>query len=69
MNYTELVAAINSYTENEYATTDVNTFIKNAEQRIYNAVQIPDIRKNVTGAISANNKFLEVPTDWLATYR
>ena len=68
MNYTELVAAINSYTENEYATTDVNTFIKNAEQRIYNAVQIPDIRKNVTGTISVNNKFLEVPTDWLATY-
>ena len=68
MTYTELVAAINSYTENDYTTTDVNTFIKNAEQRIYNSAQIPDLRKNVTGAISANNRFLEVPTDWLATY-
>ena len=68
MTYTELVAAINSYTENDYTTTDVNTFIQNAEQRIYNSVQIPDLRKNVTGAISANNRFLEVPTDWLATY-
>ena len=68
MTYTELVAAINSYTENDYTTTDVNTFIKNAEQRIYNSAQIPDLRKNVTGTISANNRFLEVPTDWLATY-
>ena len=68
MTYTELVAAIKSYTENDYTTTDVNTFIQNAEQRIYNSVQIPDLRKNVTGAISANNRFLEVPTDWLATY-
>ena len=38
MTYTELVAAIKSYTENDYTTTDVNTFIKNAEQRIYNTV-------------------------------
>ena len=68
MTYTELVAAIKSYTENDYTTTDVNTFIQNAEQRIYNSVQIPDLRKNVTGTISINNRFLEVPTDWLATY-
>jgi|TARA_R110000824_G_scaffold135372_1_gene298673 hypothetical protein len=68
MNYTELVAAIKSYTENDYTTTDVNTFIQNAEQRIYNAVQIPDLRKNVTGKISSNNKYLEVPDDWLAAY-
>ena len=51
MTYTELVAAIKSYTENDYSTTDVNTFIQNAEQRIHNTVQLPDLRKNVTGTM------------------
>ncbi len=68
MNYTELVAAIKSYTENEYPTVDVNLFIDQAEQRIFNSVQIPDLRKNVTGTMLAGNKYLNVPTDWLATF-
>ena len=68
MNYTELVAAIKSYTENEYPTVDVNLFIEQAEQRIFNSVQIPDLRKNVTGNITAGNKYLNVPSDWLATF-
>ena len=68
MNYTELVAAIKSYTENDYSTADVNTFIQNAEQRIYNTVQIPDLRKNVTGAMSSGNKYFSLPSDWLSTF-
>jgi hypothetical protein len=68
MNYTELVAAIKSYTENEYPTVDVNLFIEQAEQRIFNSVQIPDLRKNVTGTMLAGNKYLNVPTDLLATF-
>tara|TARA_R100000935_G_scaffold7476_6_gene15852 strand:- start:4910 stop:5563 length:654 start_codon:yes stop_codon:yes gene_type:complete len=68
MNYTELVAAIKSYTENEYPTVDVNLFIEQAEQRIFNSVQIPDLRKNVTGNITLGNKYLNVPSDWLATF-
>ena len=68
MNYTELVAAIKSYTENEYPTVDVNLFIDQAEQRIFNSVQIPDLRKNVTGTMAIGNKYLNVPSDWLATF-
>ena len=68
MNYSELVTAVKNYPENQFTTTDINTFIDNAEQRIYNSVEIPAIRKNVTGTTSAGNKYLTVPNDWLATF-
>ena len=68
MNYAELVAAIQSYTENQYSTTDINTFIQNAEQRIYNTVQLPDLRKNVTGNMTSGNKYFSLPSDWLSTF-
>ncbi len=68
MTYTELVAAINQYCENSFTTTDVNTFIDQAEQRIYNSVQLPDLRKNMTGTITSGNKYLNCPSDWLATF-
>jgi len=50
------------------STEQVNTFIKQAEQRIYNSVQFPSIRKNVTGPTTANNKYLSSPSDFLAVY-
>jgi hypothetical protein len=68
MNYAQLLAEIQSYVENIFATDDINTFIQQAEQRIYNSVQIPAIRRNVTGTLSAGNSYLTVPTDWLATF-
>jgi hypothetical protein len=68
MNYAELVAAVEDYTENSFAVADINTFIEQAEQRVYNAVQLPALRKNVTGLTTANNKYLACPADWLATY-
>ena len=68
MNYAQLVAAIQSYTENQYTTTDINTFIQNAEQRIYNTVQLPDLRKNVTGNMTSGNKYFSLPSDWLSTF-
>jgi hypothetical protein len=68
MTYTELVAQIQDYTENTFTTTDINTFITQAEQRIYNTVQLPALRKNVTGSLSVGNKYLAMPTDWLATF-
>jgi hypothetical protein len=68
MNYTQLVDEIESYTENQFQTADINTFIEQAEQRIYNSVQFPAIRKNVTGTLTVNNKYLTCPTDWLATF-
>jgi len=68
MNYTELKDAIESYTENTFTTTELDTFIQQAEQRIYNTVQLAPLRRNVTGNLSANNKYLSAPDDYLSTY-
>lgn len=70
MNYTELKQAIQDYTENTETTfvNNLDDFIKQAEQRIYNEVQIPYLRKNVTGTATASNKYLQTPTDFLASY-
>jgi hypothetical protein len=80
MNYSQLVTAIQSYTENQFpdvyladgstesSTTQINRFIQQAEQRIYNSVQFPSLRKNVTGVTSTGNKYLSCPGDFLASY-
>ena len=80
MNYTQLVAAIESYTENNFpdvvladgstqtSKQQVDLFIKQAEQRIYNSVQFPSLRKNMTGNIQSGNKYLKAPDDFLAVY-
>lgn len=49
-------------------TEQINTFIRQAEQRIYNSVQLPVERKNVTGATTTGNKYLGIPSDWLASF-
>ena len=53
---------------NVNAVTQINTFIIQAEERIYNTVQIPSLRKNVTGNCSSTSKYLACPNDYLATY-
>jgi hypothetical protein len=70
MNYTELKAAIIAYTENQDTSfeTEIPVFVQQAEQRIYNSVQFPSLRKNVTGTTTASNKYLQCPTDFLASY-
>ena len=68
MNYTQLVTAVSDYCENNFPTTDMDTFIRQAEQRIYNTAQPANLRKNVTGTISAGNKYLSAPNDFLSTY-
>jgi hypothetical protein len=68
MNYAALVTAISDYTENTFPTTDMNTFITQAEQRVYNTIQFPSIRKNVTGILTTNNKYLSCPNDFLSPY-
>ena len=81
MNYAELKTAIRGYVENDFPTINLtesstvwtsdeqlDTFIQQAEQRIYNSVQFPSLRKNVTGGTSANNPYLSCPDDFLATY-
>ena len=49
-------------------TTQINTFIQQAEERIYNSVQIPSLRKNVTGTATSGNQYLACPNDYLSTY-
>ena len=80
MTYDELFAAIQSYTENQFpetyladgsavsSTTQINTFITQAEQRIYNTVQFPSLRKNVTGITTSGNKYLSCPSDFLSSF-
>lgn len=76
MNYAQLTAAIKGYAENDFPSTvgsftsadQIATFVREAEQRIYNSVQLPALRKNVTGNATANNKYLTLPSDWLATF-
>jgi hypothetical protein len=70
MDYTALSNAIQAYTENTEAdfVTNIPVFVTQAEQRIYNTVQFPSIRKNVTGVTTVNNKYLQCPLDFLAVY-
>jgi len=66
MNYTELSAAIQAYAENEFpesagaltSAEQIALFVQQAEDRIYNTVQLPALRKNVTGTLTVNNKYL-----------
>jgi hypothetical protein len=68
MNYAELTAAIQDYTENTFTSTELATFVENAEQRIYNTVQLPALRKNVTGLLTSGNKYLAAPSDFLSVF-
>ncbi len=80
MNYQTLSAQIQAFTENTFPDTgtwdgqnvtskqQIDQFIENAEQRIYNTVQFPPLRKNVLGALSASNKYLSTPSDFLSVY-
>lgn len=68
MTYNELVTAVQSYTENTFPTVDMNRMIEQAEQKIYNAVQLPSLRKNVTGTCTTNNKYLSCPLDYLSSF-
>ena len=68
MNYSELTTAIQDYTENTFTSTELATFVEQAEQRIYNSIQFPSLRKNVTGTATLNNKYLACPTDFLSAH-
>jgi hypothetical protein len=70
MTYTELVDAIQEYTENYEATfvANIPLFIQQTETRVYNAVQLPSIRRNSVGVLTPNNKYLSAPIDFLSVY-
>jgi hypothetical protein len=70
MNYVQLYQAIQDYSENTESlfVSNISRFVQEAEDRIYNSVQIPPLRKNVTGTLTASNKYLSCPDDYLSTY-
>jgi len=70
VNYAALTTLIQQYCESTETTfvANIPTFVQLAEERIYNSVQIPAIRRNQTGTLSTNNKYLTLPSDWLATF-
>ena len=68
MTYDELVTAVQDYCENVFSTVDMDTFIRQAEQRIYNVAQPANQRKNVTGTLTAGNKYLQCPVDFLSVF-
>ena len=68
MNYSELQTAVEDSTENTFSATDFATLTKLSEQRIYNAVQLPALRKNVTGTLTQGNAYLSAPTDFLSVF-
>jgi hypothetical protein len=76
MNYTQLTEAIQAYAENDFpesvggltSAEQIAVFVQQAEDRIYNSVQIPVLRKNVTGTLTVNNKYLSCPDDFLSVY-
>jgi hypothetical protein len=68
LTYSQLQTAVEDYTENTFSATDFATMTKVAEQKIYNAVQLPALRKNVTGVLSQGNKYLTTPNDFLSVF-
>ena len=80
MNYVQLSSAIQTYTENQFPDTylsdgtpvtaaeQIARFVQQAEQRIYNTIQFPSLRKNVTGSVTTANKYLSCPDDFLSVY-
>ena len=84
MNYAELLETIKGFCENDFpdtsftdsagnsvsltSTEQVNTFIDQAEQKVFNSVQILNLRKNVTGSLTASNQYLKTPSDWLSNF-
>lgn len=70
MNYATLVTLVQQYCESTESSfvANIPTFVQLAEERIYNSVQIPAIRRNQIGTLTPNNKYLTMPPDWLATF-
>jgi hypothetical protein len=70
LNYVQLYQAIQDYVESteQLFVDNISTFVRQAEQRIYNTVQLPPLRKNVTGTLTASNKYLSAPLDYLSTF-
>jgi hypothetical protein len=68
MNYAELSQNIENVIENTFTTDQLALFTQQAEQKIYNSVQIPALRKNSVATLTPNNKYLSTPGDFLSVF-
>ena len=70
MNYENLYNSIQAYAENTESlfVANIPVFVQEAEERVYNSVQIPALRKNVTGTLTAGNQYISLPDDWLSNF-
>ena len=70
MNYETLYNNIQAYAENteQLFVASIPVFVQEAEERIYNSVQLPSLRKNVTGTLTQGNQYVSLPDDWLSNY-
>ena len=68
MNYADLCANIADICENQFTADEYKLFTQQTEQRIYNTVQLPSLRKNVTGSLTGGNKYLSAPLDFLSAF-
>lgn len=70
MNYTELSQNLQDYLETQETSfvSNIPTFVRQAEERIYRSVQIPELRKNVTGTLTSGNPYLARPSDFLSAF-
>jgi hypothetical protein len=68
MNYTELKETIQDYCENTFTNAQLATFTEQAEQKIYNSVQISALRKNATSNCTIGNSYITAPQDYLSVF-
>ena len=70
MNYSELVQAIQDYTQNEETSfvSNIPTFVQQAEERINRSIMLPELRKNATATMTAGNKYVARPSDFLSVF-
>lgn len=68
MNYNELQTAVQDAVENSFSASDFATMTQLAEQKIYNAVQLANLRKNMTGTLTPSNPYLQAPSDFMSVY-
>lgn len=68
MNYSDLCTALQNTVESEFSSTDLATFFKQVEQNVYNTIQLPNLRKNMTGTVSPSSPYIQAPSDMLSLY-
>ena len=70
MNYSQLSQAIQDYVQSTETSfvSNIPTFVQLAEERIYNSVQIPALRKTSTASAVISNQYMSLPSDWLSTF-